>query len=89
MSGQQIGWTVRGHERRMKEQAERLEAENQRLRDAATACLLEWAQGRGIPPRLTSTEVALRDALGLDMEIFGDEHRKLLAALAGTPSEDT
>jgi hypothetical protein len=50
---------------------------------------LEWAQGRGIPPRLTSTEVALRDALGLDMEIFGDEHRKLLAALAGTPSEDT
>jgi hypothetical protein len=34
MSVQQIGWTVRGHERRMKEQAERLEAENQRLRDA-------------------------------------------------------
>ncbi len=62
-------------------------AENQRLREAATDCLLQWAQGRGIPPRLTSEEVALRDALGLDMEIFGDEHRRSLGpfgeALAG------
>ncbi len=60
----------------------RLLAENQRLREAATACLLQWAQGRGIPPRLTSEEVALRDALGLDMAIFGDEHRRSLGPFA-------
>jgi hypothetical protein len=36
MSGEHIGWTVREHERRMKEQAELLEAENQQLRDALT-----------------------------------------------------
>lgn len=43
-----------------------------RIAHAAHACLEQWSQGRGSPPRLTTEEIALRDALGLQMEVFGD-----------------
>jgi hypothetical protein len=86
MSGEQIGWTMREHERRMKEQAECLDAENQRLRDA-----LERIEAKVAHPTwpTTTTDYNMLGAISALDDIWKIVRATKRRPLAGAPSEDT